>query len=59
MNVHKIVITVIDFDELGADGVREAMENVHYPNHCISPSVESIETRDCGERYAVGTEWVL
>ena len=49
MKVHKIVLTVVDFDELGADGVRDTLESVHYPNHCISPVVMSVETRDCGE----------
>lgn len=49
MKVHKIVLTVIDFDEVGADGVRDVLENTKYPNHCISPTVRSVETRDCGE----------
>lgn len=49
MNVHKVVLTVIDFDNLGADGVRETLENARYPNRCMSPSVLSVETRDAGE----------
>lgn len=49
MQVHKIVLTVIDFDGVGADGVRETLENARYPNRCIAPSVQSVETRDCGE----------
>lgn len=49
MQVHKIVLTVIDFDGLGQQGVIEALENARYPNRCISPSVLTADTRDCGE----------
>lgn len=49
MQVHKIVLTVIDFDRLGAAAVCATLENARFPNDCISPSVMSIETRDCGE----------
>lgn len=48
MKVHKIVLTVIDFDELGAQGVREALENARFPNDCVNLSVASVETRDIG-----------
>jgi len=46
MNVYKIEILVIDFDGLGEDGVRSTIENARYPNHCISPSVQAIATRN-------------
>lgn len=49
MKVHKIEIIVIDFDEVGAEGVKEVLTHTRYPNRCISPEVRSIETRDCGE----------
>ena len=49
MQVHKIVLTVIDFDDVGAEGVRVTLEDAHYPNRCIAPSVMTVETRDCGE----------
>ena len=49
MQVHKIELIVIDFDECGADGVKGVLENTRYPNRCISPKVRSIVTRDCGE----------
>lgn len=48
MKVHQIVLTVIDFDDLGAQGVITELENADYANRCISPSVRSIETRDIG-----------
>jgi hypothetical protein len=49
MKVHRIVISVIDFDGLGAEEVREILEGTRYPNRCISPKVEEIQTRDIGE----------
>jgi len=49
MQVHRLVVTVIDSDGLGAEGVKEALENGRFPNRCISPAVRSIETRDIGE----------
>ena len=49
MQIHKIVLTVIDFDKVGSDGVRVTLENAHYPNRCISPHVVSVETREIGE----------
>jgi hypothetical protein len=48
VKVHRVVLAVIDFDRLGADGVVEEIENVRYPNDCLHPTVLSIETRDCG-----------
>lgn len=49
MQVHKIVLTVIDFDGLGQQGVLDALENTRFPNDCISPKVRHIHTADCGE----------
>ena len=49
MQVMKLVVTVIDFDGIGADGVKDAIENARYPNRCISPEVRSVEVRDIGE----------
>ena len=49
MKVHKIILTVIDFDDIGEQVVKDALVNTRYPNDCISPDVISIETRDCGD----------
>jgi len=49
MQVHKIVLMVIDFDDIGQQGAIEALENAMYPNRCISPTVLSADSRDCGE----------
>ena len=49
MRIHKITLTVIDFDHLGLDDVISVLENSRYPNRCIAPNVIGAETRDCGE----------
>ena len=49
MQVHKIEIMIIDFDEVGAEGIKEVIVNTRYPNSCINPSVKSIKTVDIGE----------
>lgn len=49
MKVHRVTLYIVDFDELGAIGVRETLENQNFPNHCISPNVLSVETADCGD----------
>ena len=45
MNVYKIELLVIDFDQLGELEVKSTIENQRFPNDCISPSVMSIEAR--------------
>lgn len=44
-NVHRVTLLVIDHDHLGAPNVTREIENVNYPNDCISPKVVAIETR--------------
>ena len=44
--VHKVTLLIIDHDDLGADEVREVIENTRYPNRCIAPDVMAIETRE-------------
>ncbi len=44
--VYKIVLMVVDHDELGEAGVREVLENQRYPNRCIMPRVMDTETRE-------------
>lgn len=46
VRVHKIEVLVIDFDDVGADGVREVIETARYPNRCINPRVQRVETRE-------------
>ena len=49
MKAYKLEILVIDFDGLGADGIKDAIENARYPNRCISPDVRRVECEDIGE----------
>ena len=45
MKAHKITICIIDHDELGEEEIRDIIENMKYPNYCISPHVKKFETR--------------
>lgn len=49
MKVYKVEVMIIDFDRLGPDDIKSAIENTRYANHCISPQVKSIAERDIGE----------
>lgn len=49
MKAYKITLLVIDSDEIGADEIRNELENGRYGNDCISPDVMTIEERDIGE----------
>ncbi len=48
MKVYKVVLSIIDFDEVG-DEMADYIEDAHYPNDCLSLRVVSIESRDIGE----------
>lgn len=49
MKVYKVEVMVIDFDQLGMDGIKVEMENVRYPNDCMSPKIVQIMAADIGE----------
>lgn len=44
--IHKVTLLVVDHDGIGADEVVTVLENSRYPNHCMSPDVMAIETRE-------------
>ena len=46
MKVYKVELMIIDFDGLGADAIKDEIENTHYANHCISPTVKNIHERE-------------
>ncbi len=46
MKVHKVELYIVDFDEVGARGVIETIENAKYPNRCISPQVKHVRTKE-------------
>jgi len=49
MKVYKVEVLVIDFEDIGADGVKAEIENANYGNDCIRPEVKTCEERDVGE----------
>lgn len=49
MKVHKVILFIVDHDEVGAEDIKGILEETKYPNHCISPHIKSIETKDIGE----------
>ena len=49
MKAYKVTLLIIDLDEIGAEEIKVVIENAHYPNRCISPDVERIESVEIGE----------
>jgi len=49
VKAHILTVMVIDFDELGEEDVKSALENTKYPNWCIYPRVVRCRTEDIGE----------
>jgi hypothetical protein len=46
VKVFKVEVMVLDFDEVGEEGVVSLLENTKYPNWAISPEVKSVESRE-------------
>ncbi len=42
MKVHRVVLCVVDHDEV--NDLQSLIENVNYPNDCIMPDVQRIDT---------------
>jgi hypothetical protein len=49
MKAYKVTLLIVDHDELGEEQMTTSIENVRYPNRCLSPRVMAIESRDIGE----------
>ena len=47
--VYKLIVMVVDHDDVGHGGVVSAIEDANYPNDCISPKVM--------ESYTAKVEW--
>lgn len=45
MKVYRVVLRIVDFDDVGEDEAKTIIEGIKYPNRCISPDVVSVETR--------------
>ncbi len=48
MRCFKVTLCVLDFDDIGADAIRDEIENARYGNRCISPWVTQTDVRDIG-----------
>lgn len=48
MKVYKLEVMVLDFDELGEEGIVEMLESAHYPNGCMFPKVMKISGKEIG-----------
>ena len=49
MKAYKLEVLVVDFDEVGSNGIVDVLENTKYPNYCIDPQVQDIMEADIGE----------
>lgn len=49
MNAYKVELLIIDFDDLGKDEIKDVIENISYPNHCLNPTVMRIVEEEIGE----------
>lgn len=49
MKIYKVTISIIDFDGLGPEEIKDTIEQTKYPNRCISPDVVDIQEKDIGE----------
>lgn len=50
MQAHKVTLLVLSInDDLDSDEIKSEIENVRYPNDCISVEVHDIESAEIGE----------
>ena len=49
MKAYEVTLHIIDTDGIGAQDIRDVLENARYPNRCISPEVVHIREADIGE----------
>lgn len=49
MKAYKVTLSIIDFDNVGEDGIKDVIEMQKYPNRCISPKVIDVESAELGE----------
>ena len=46
VKVHKVILMVVDHDDIGPDDVKCELEHTRYSNRCMSPKVMQIESRE-------------
>lgn len=44
--VHKVVLLIVDHDNVGVNGIAQVLQDANYPNDCISPKVMGTETTE-------------
>ena len=49
MKAYKVVLLIVDHDDVGPAGIVRTIESANYPNDCISPSAMSIDVADIGK----------
>ena len=48
MKVYRVTLMILDFDNVGEQGIIDTLEETRYPNRCISPKVMDIDSADIG-----------
>lgn len=48
VKAYRVTLLIVDHDGVG-DGIKDQIENVRYPNHCLSPKVMAVESAEIGE----------
>lgn len=46
VQVHRIVLMIVDHDVVGIEELSDIIENTKYPNHCMNPKVMNSDTRE-------------
>ncbi len=49
MKAYVVTAVILDFDKLGAEGIKDTITNASFPNDCIYPNVEEIVEYDIGK----------
>jgi hypothetical protein len=49
LKAYKIEVLIVDHDRLGAEGIKQELENTRFANDCISPNVMAVQEADIGE----------
>lgn len=49
MKAYKVVLLVIDDENVGEKNITSYIEDARYPNRCIAPQVMAIDGREIGD----------
>lgn len=45
VEVYRVVLMIVDHDDVGVEELSHIIENMNYPNHCMNPKVMNSSTR--------------